>query len=74
VGSECSGRIRSHGKAVRERYRRNLEGLGMTVETPHLALLRRRLKARDGKKEYEKNCEAIREEIARLENCQGLDL
>lgn len=46
----------------------------MTVETPRLALLRRRLKAREGKKEYEKNCEEIRKEIARLENCQGLDL
>jgi len=46
----------------------------MTVETPRLALLRRRLKAREGKKEYEKNCEEIRAEIARLESCQGLDL
>jgi hypothetical protein len=39
----------------------------MTVETPRLASLRKKLKARDGKSEYTKNCEAIREEIARLE-------
>ena len=44
------------------------------VETPRLAALRKKLAARDGKAEYKKNCEAIREEIARLENCQGLDL
>lgn len=46
----------------------------MTVETPRLASLRKKLKARTGKKEYEKNCEEIRAEIARLENCQELDL
>jgi ribosomal protein L29 len=46
----------------------------MPVETPHLASLRAKLKARTGKKEYEKNCEEIRKEIARLENCQDLDL
>lgn len=46
----------------------------MTVETPHLASLRAKLKAREGKKEYAKNCDAIRAEIAKLENCQGLDL
>lgn len=46
----------------------------MTIETPRLALLRRKLKARQGKKEYGKNCEEIRAEIARLEKCQGLDL
>jgi hypothetical protein len=46
----------------------------MTVETPRLASLRAKLKARAGKKEYEKNCEEIRKEIARLENCQDLDL
>lgn len=39
----------------------------MTVETPRLASLRKKLKARQGKKEYEKNCEMIREEIARIE-------
>lgn len=44
------------------------------VETPRLASLRKKLAAREGKKEYEKNCEAIRAEIARLTNCQGLDL
>lgn len=46
----------------------------MIVETPRLAELRKKLKAREGKKEYEKNCEHIREEIARLERCQNLDL
>ncbi|MFL6707957.1 MAG: hypothetical protein ACJ8HI_07100 [Massilia sp.] len=46
----------------------------MTVETPRLASLRAKLKARTGKKEYEKNCEELRAEIARLENCQDLDL
>lgn len=46
----------------------------MTVETPRLASLRKKLKARDGKKEYEKNCEEIRKEIARLEGRQDLDL
>lgn len=46
----------------------------MTVETPRLASLRKKLKAREGKKEYAKNCEEIRAEIARLENCQDLDL
>jgi hypothetical protein len=46
----------------------------MTVETPHLASLRKKLKAREGHKEYKKNCEEIRKEIARIENCQGLDL
>jgi hypothetical protein len=37
------------------------------TESPRLASLRAKLKAREGKKEYEKNCEALREEIARLE-------
>jgi hypothetical protein len=46
----------------------------MTVETPRMASLRAKLKAREGKKEFEKNCEALREEIARLERCQNLDL
>lgn len=46
----------------------------MTVETPRLASLRRKLKAREGKKEYEKNCEAIRKEIARLEGRKEYDL
>jgi hypothetical protein len=46
----------------------------MPIETPHLASLRAKLKAREGKKEYQKNCEEIRKEIARLEGCQGLDL
>ena len=46
----------------------------MSVETPRLASLRKKLKAREGKKEYEKNCEELRKEIARIENCQGLDL
>lgn len=46
----------------------------MTIETPHLASLRKKLAARDGKKEYQKNCEDLRKEIARHENCQELDL
>lgn len=57
---------RTEAKAERE--------ASMSTETPRLASLRKKLKARDGKKEYEKNCEEIRAEIARLENCQGLDL
>lgn len=44
------------------------------VETPRLAQLRKKLAAREGDAEYGKNCEAIREEIGRLENCQDLDL
>lgn len=44
------------------------------VETPRLASLRKKLKAREGKSEYVRNCEDIRAEIAKLENCQGLDL
>ncbi len=44
------------------------------VETPRLASLRKKLKAREGKSEYKDNCDDIRKEIARLENCQGLDL
>lgn len=44
------------------------------VETPRLVALRKKLAAREGKSEYTKNCEEIRKEIARLENCQGLDL
>jgi hypothetical protein len=39
----------------------------MTEESEHLASLRRKLKAREGKKEFKKNCDAIRTEIARLE-------
>lgn len=39
----------------------------MTAEHPHLASLRAKLKARDGKKEYTENCKHIRAEIARLE-------
>jgi hypothetical protein len=46
----------------------------MTVETPRLASLRAKLKAREKTPGYEKNCEEIRAEIARLENCQDLDL
>jgi hypothetical protein len=46
----------------------------MTIETPRLASLRKKLRAREGKKEYEKNCEELRKEIARLEGCQELDL
>jgi hypothetical protein len=46
----------------------------MTVETERMASLRRKLAAREGKKEYAKNCEEIRAELARLEKCQGLDL
>lgn len=30
--------------------------------------LKRKVKAREGSKEYEKNCEEIRKEIARIEN------
>lgn len=33
-----------------------------------LEALKAKLAAREGKSEYKKNCEAIREEIARLEN------
>ena len=44
------------------------------VETPRLASMRKKLKAREGKAEYKENCEHIRREIAKLENCQGLDL
>lgn len=54
-----------------------LEETDMTkqfIETPRLASLRKKLKAREGKSEYEENCKHIRTEIARLENCQGLDL
>jgi hypothetical protein len=39
----------------------------MTEEPPRLASLRKKLKARAGKKEYEENCEHIRAEIARHE-------
>jgi hypothetical protein len=46
----------------------------MTVETEHMASLRRKLAARKGKKEYAKNCEQIEAELARLEKCQDLDL
>jgi hypothetical protein len=46
----------------------------MTVETPRLASLRKKLKAREGKKEYDKNREEIRKEIARLEGRQDFDL
>ena len=44
------------------------------IETPRMASLRKKLKAREGKAEYEENCKHLRAEIARLENCQGLDL
>lgn len=44
------------------------------VETPRLASLRKKLAARKGKAEYKENCEALEREIAKLENCQGLDL
>lgn len=44
------------------------------VDTPRLVELRKKLAAREGKSEYKKNCEDIRDEIARLENCQDLDL
>lgn len=44
------------------------------VETPRLASLRKKLKAREGKSGYKDNCEDLRREIAKLENCQGLDL
>lgn len=37
------------------------------VETPRLASLRTKLKAREGKAEYKENCEHLRAEIARLE-------
>lgn len=46
----------------------------MTEETSRLASLRKKLKAREGKKEYEKNCEEIRKEIAKIEELQRLDL
>jgi hypothetical protein len=62
--------MRSRG----ETDRCNIEGLGMTVETPHMASLRKKLAARKGKKEYAKNCEQIEAELSRLEKCQGLDL
>lgn len=44
------------------------------VETPRLASLRKKLKAREGKSEYKDNVEDLKREIAKLENCQGLDL
>lgn len=44
------------------------------VETPRLASLRKKLKAREGKAEYKDNVEDLKREIARIENCQGLDL
>lgn len=46
----------------------------MSANDGRLASLRRKLRAREGKKEYEKNCEEIRAEIARLESCRNLDL
>lgn len=39
----------------------------MSEESPRLASLRAKLKAREGKKEYEENCKHIRAEISRLE-------
>jgi hypothetical protein len=33
----------------------------------HLASLKRKLAAREGRPEYKKNCEALKKEIARLE-------
>lgn len=36
-------------------------------DTPRLASLRRKLRSRDGTPGYEKNCEHLRAEIARLE-------
>lgn len=39
----------------------------MTGDDTRLASLKRKLKAREGKAEYGKNCEEIRKEIARLE-------
>lgn len=44
------------------------------IETPRLASLRKKLKAREGKGEYKENCEHIRAEITKLEKCQELDL
>ena len=44
------------------------------IETPRLASLRKKLAAREGKAEYKDNCKDLRAEIAKLENCQGLDL
>jgi hypothetical protein len=46
----------------------------MTVETDRMASLRKKLAAREGKKEFAKNCDAIRAEISKLEKCQDLDL
>lgn len=40
---------------------------GATDREERLAQLRGKLAARQGKKEYGKNCEAIRKEIAKLE-------
>lgn len=39
----------------------------MTEDSPRLASLRQKLKARDKKPGYEKNCEKLRAEIARRE-------
>lgn len=39
----------------------------MTEEAPRLASLRRKLKKREGKKEYEQNCVDLRAQIAKLE-------
>jgi hypothetical protein len=46
----------------------------MSKEQPRLASLRAKLKARDKVPGFEKNCEAIRAEIQRLETCSDLDL
>jgi hypothetical protein len=46
----------------------------LPVQTERIQALKRKLAAREGKKEFAKNCEDLRAEIARLENCQELDL
>jgi hypothetical protein len=51
-------------RAGRLAHRRR-KGMVMTEEPPRLASLRKKLKARAGKKEYEENCEHIRAEITR---------
>jgi hypothetical protein len=40
------------------------------TDSARLASLRTKLKARQGKKEYEENCEHLRAQIAKLENAE----
>lgn len=46
------------------------EAMANMQRASRLEILKARLAAREGKSEYKENCEAIRREIARLENRQ----